>query len=91
MGFFVMIAQRTNGHVFPALGNSANASMRLVSSFYLFCADFHFGRASQLSSLVDFSFILKLQVPVHAMMKHGESTICCHRFCFAAPGGPAGA
>jgi hypothetical protein len=42
-----MIAQRTNGHVFPALGNSANASMRLVSSFYRFCADFHFGRANQ--------------------------------------------
>jgi hypothetical protein len=48
-----MIAQRTNGHVFPALGNSANASMRLVSLFYLFCADFHFGRANQLSSLIN--------------------------------------
>ena len=53
MGFFVMIAQRTNGHVFPALANSANASMRLVSSFYLFCADFLFGRANQLHSLID--------------------------------------
>jgi hypothetical protein len=53
MGFFVMIAQRTNGHVFPALGNSANASMRLVSSFYLFSGDFHFGRANQLTSRVN--------------------------------------
>jgi hypothetical protein len=35
MGFFVMIAQRINGHVFPALCNSANASVRLLSSFYL--------------------------------------------------------
>jgi hypothetical protein len=48
-----MITQRTNGHVFPALGNSANASMRLVSSFYLCCADFHFGRANQLHSLIN--------------------------------------
>ena len=53
MGFFVMIAQRTDCQVFPALCTSANTSVRPVSSFYLFSADFLFGRASQLISLVN--------------------------------------
>ena len=33
MGFFVMIAQRTNSRSFPVLCNRANASVRLGSSF----------------------------------------------------------
>jgi hypothetical protein len=53
MGFFVMIAQRNYWHVFPALGNSATASVRLLSSLYLFSADFHFGHANQLSSMIN--------------------------------------
>ena len=51
MGFFVMIPLRSNTRVLPPLCNSANASVRLVSSFYLFSA--HFQRASQLCSLVN--------------------------------------
>jgi len=48
-----MIAQRNYCQVFSALCNSANTSVRLVSSFYLFSAYSHFGRACQLISLVN--------------------------------------
>jgi hypothetical protein len=53
MGFFVMIPLRTNTCVLLPLCNSATASLRLVSSFYLFSAHFYFGRASQLISQVN--------------------------------------
>jgi hypothetical protein len=53
MGFFLMIAQRTDWQVFPALRNSAKASVRLLSSFYLFSANSLFGRACQLSSRIN--------------------------------------
>jgi hypothetical protein len=47
-----MVAQRTNGQLFPALRNSANASVRLRSSFCLFLAHSHFAAARQWSSRV---------------------------------------
>jgi hypothetical protein len=50
MGFFTMIGQQTSWDVFPALYNSANASVRLVSSFYRFSAHSHYRLISPLKS-----------------------------------------
>jgi hypothetical protein len=48
-----MIAQRTNRHVFPALCNGANGSVRLISSFYIFLAHSHVARTRQWISQVN--------------------------------------
>jgi hypothetical protein len=48
-----MIAQRTNTRVLAPRSARANASVRLVSSFYLVLAHSHVGRACQWISLVN--------------------------------------
>jgi hypothetical protein len=65
MGFFVMIAQRTHCQVFPVPCNSANASVRLVSSFYLFSARSHLGPACQSNSLVNSNAVASLREHPH--------------------------
>src|SRR5439155_18101962 len=45
LGFFVMIAQRTNTRALAPFSARANASVRLVSSFHRFLAHSHVGRA----------------------------------------------
>jgi hypothetical protein len=52
-----MIDQRPNWHVFPAFDNSANASVRLVSSFYLVSADSRLHCASELHSVTNSNHI----------------------------------
>jgi hypothetical protein len=51
-GFFVMIAQRSNSHVFPVLCARANASVRRVSSLYVFLAHLLLRCVSWLQSVV---------------------------------------
>jgi len=75
MGFFVMIAQRTNGHGFPALCEGANASVRLVSSFYLVLAHSHVGRASQ--------WILQVNLNAARSSRDHQRDVCsahCHAY-----------
>lgn len=48
-----MIDQRTNGQVFPALRNSAKASVRLLSSYFLLLTPSYFEDAPQLISRVN--------------------------------------
>jgi hypothetical protein len=76
MGFFVMIAQRTNGHGFPALCESAIASVRLVSSFYLVLAHSHVGRASRWISQVNLN-------AARSSRDHPHGNVCsarCHGY-----------
>ena len=61
-----MIAQRTDWQVFPALGNRAKASVRLLSSFCLFSANVHFGRACQSSSRINSNAVLSSHNHTHA-------------------------
>ena len=53
LGFFVMISQRTNTHALAPFSARDNASVRLVSSFHIFLAHSHVGRASRWISQVN--------------------------------------
>jgi len=60
-----MIAQRTSWHIFPALPNSAKASVRLLSSVYRFLTHSHIKAARQLSSRVNSNATLSSDVHHH--------------------------
>ena len=62
-----MVAQRTNSQVFPALRNSANASVRLLSWVYRFLGCAQVGRVSQLSSLVNSNVPVRQTITTTAM------------------------
>ena len=72
----MMIAQRPDCPIFPALCNGAYGSVRLVSSFYLVLAYSQVGRASQWISQVN----LNAACPLH---NHHHGSVCsarCHGY-----------
>jgi hypothetical protein len=73
MGFFVMIDQRPNWHVFPTLCTRANASVRRVSSLHLFSAHSRYRCASELQSVGNSN---------HARMSHDQQQcdVCSGRY-----------
>ena len=72
----MMIAQRTKTRALAPLSTRANASVRLVSSFYLVLAYSQVGRASQWISQVN----LNAACPLH---NHHHGSVCsarCHGY-----------